>query len=68
MNFKRNRTLFLILFMANVCLFFGAAIKFFNIIWLNLEDENKNNDKENYGEMDAQIEQCITGFGKIKTR
>ena len=54
--------------MANVCLFFGAAIKFFNIIWLNLEDENKNNDKENYGEMDAQIEQCITGFGKIKTR
>lgn len=50
------------LLVSNICLFFGSGIKFFNVVLL------EKNVEENYKELDAQAEQCLTGVGKCTVR
>ena len=48
--------------MSNIFLFFGSGIKFFNVVLLG------KNKEENYQELDAQAEQCLTGIGKMQNQ
>ena len=53
----RNIKFFTTLVVANICLFLGAGIKFFNVVFLD------KNTEEDYEQGDAQAEQCLTGIG-----